>query len=83
MQHGAQVNRFDSDDSTPLFRAVQSGHAHVVTWLVEQGTPVDREECATESTALFRAVEKGNLEMVKLLLSLGRSRLRQTIGIGC
>lgn len=67
----APVNGFDSDDRTPLFRAVQGGHAHVVTWLVEQGTPVNREECATESTALFRAAEEENLEMVKLLVSLG------------
>ena len=66
------VNRFDDLGMTPLHYAVQAGHLHVVTWLIEAGANVNaHDERAIGNTPLREHARKCSYAMAKRLIEAG------------
>ena len=65
---GAAVETSDAHGHTPLIRAAVSGHAALVTWLIEIGAPVDARD-AHAASALLRAAAAAHDAAVAALIA--------------
>jgi len=70
LAHGADANKNNYHNETPLMKAVDNGHTDIVKLLLDAGADVDAFD-NDGLTALFDASRKGHVETVKLLLEKG------------
>ncbi len=68
--NGANVNQQAGED-TPLYMAVERGHADLVAALLEGGAGVDFREAALGFTALHMAAVRGYRDIAELLVQHG------------
>ena len=78
----ASVNQKDKEGFTPLHRAAEAGHAHIVKVLVERGANVD---VATDTgfTALCLAAKEGYEPIVRILANANANVERADLAYGC
>jgi len=69
-EYGADLGRPTRQGETPLYTAVQHGHAGVAAFLLSKGVPVDPVTVHNE-TPLLIAAREGHLEIVAGLLHSG------------
>ncbi len=67
LEHKADPNSKDSDDSTSLFCAVDNCNVKIAKLLLEHNADPNVKN-SYDNTPLFRAVDRCNVEIVKLLL---------------
>lgn len=67
IESGADVNRKESSDVTPLMNAVEKGNKEIIELLIRKGADVDAKMSNGE-TSLMQATRQCNIEMVKLLI---------------
>ena len=66
------VNHFDTMGNTPLHRAVESGHGHIVDRLLEAGADVNaHNDDVIGNTPLCNGAETCSYEMAKRLIDAG------------
>lgn len=70
IENGADVNKKDKENNTPLHIAVQNNSLELVKLLIEKGADVNATD-KNGRTLLHIAVENNNLELVKLLIEKG------------
>jgi len=68
LNKGVDINARDKEGKTPLHRAAEKGHAHVVCLLLQRAADV-RDELGR--TPLHLAAENGHLDVVQALLERG------------
>ena len=71
IRHGADVERRDANDFTPLIVAIGYGLVEIVKLLIENGANVNTVEVDEALTPLMIAAEAGNESIVELLLDHG------------
>lgn len=71
-QHGAtaSLDRLDSTQQTPLFKAASQGHLKIMSFLLTEGASADRADRGGR-TVLSVVAEGGYLDCVELLLDQG------------
>jgi hypothetical protein len=70
LEHGADMNKPNDHNETPLMKAVDRGHTNVVKLLLSRGADVNAFD-NDGLTALFDASRKGDVELTRLLLNHG------------
>ena len=70
MEHNADTNIQDDDDSTALMMASINGYSEVVRLLINEGAELD-QQTSDGFTALIMASQFGHTDVVKLLLDSG------------
>jgi len=68
---GADVNKEDKNNLTPLFYACESGNEAVVKYLVDHGADVNKKRKYLRETPLFPACKHGNEAIVNYLVEHG------------
>ncbi len=82
LRAGAQVDKHDDDDYTPLIRAAVEDKPEMVKFLHEQGAQIDARENIFDHTALQKASRLGRTDTVKMLIALGADQsLRDRSGL--
>jgi ankyrin repeat protein len=71
-EHGADVNRAVSNESTPLTIAAENGHVDVVKCLVEHGADVNHQE--KHGNALMCAVKGRRINVIEYLKAFASPR---------
>ena len=66
LKAGADVNKTNTDEATPLFIAAQEGHVQVVQKLLKAHADIDKTDC-TGLPPLVRAAQNGHASVVLLL----------------
>jgi ankyrin repeat protein len=80
IQHGANVNAWDSLGFTPLMEAAQKGRTAMTALLLQKGAKVNAQTKEGE-TALMLAAGNGNIEIARILLTAGANpNVHTTIG---
>ncbi len=74
IEHGAEVNRVNRWDESPLHWAASSNAYHTAALLLDFGADVTLQD-ASGSCPLMRAAHGGHLEIVSLLLSRARGSI--------
>ena len=69
-QAGAKVSEIDSNETTPLFRAVEEGLTEVALQLIAAGADVNQTD-REGRTPLMVAAEKGFTALAEALLDAG------------
>ena len=75
-RHAEWLNSPDQNQKTPLHLALESGHADIVKYLLEQGAGINLKD-KDKATPLHNAATLGNLEIVDLLLKKGATSLNE------
>jgi ankyrin repeat protein len=68
---GADVNKKDPDNESPLFIAVKKNKKEIVEYLLSNGAKVDDINGALGSTALYQSCLDGTLDITKVLVDAG------------
>ncbi|KAL6616846.1 ankyrin repeat-containing domain protein [Neocallimastix sp. 'constans'] len=79
IKHGADVNKENKNEETPLYCACQEGNEKIVKYLIECGADIKmiddlddiNEESYIGNNLLFHACESGNENIVKYLVKHG------------
>ena len=71
LDRGVEVGAKDSDDRTPLWMAVEEGHAAIVQLLLDRGAEVNMKDRLLGQTPLLMAAWGGHEAIVQLLLDRG------------
>jgi ankyrin repeat protein len=74
--HGDWLNSPDQNQKTPLHLALESGHAHIAKYLIEQGADINLKD-KDKASPLHNAAYLGKLEIVDLLLKKGATSLNE------
>jgi ankyrin repeat protein len=74
--HGEWLNKQDQNRKTPLHLALESGHADMAKYLIEQGADINLKD-KDNAAPLHNAAYLGNLEIVDLLLNKGATSLNE------
>ena len=78
MEHGADINKGNSNGATPLYIACKNGYIEVVKYLVEHGVDINKKDI-NGATTLYIAYENGHIEVVKYLVEQGADINREII----
>ncbi|KAJ9601260.1 hypothetical protein L9F63_000555 [Diploptera punctata] len=70
LEHGAEVDKSDSDYRSPLMRAAARGHMKVAEFLVQHGANINARD-SRGRTAVLLAAEEGHHEVTELVLQHG------------
>jgi len=70
IEHGADVNKVNKYNITPLFFACKSGNENLVKYLIEHGADIKIVDIHGYSP-LFMACQSGNENLVKYLVEIG------------
>ena len=70
LENGADWRKPDSNDYTPLHRAIHYGSVNIVKTLIDKGADVD-SDAGGRCPIITSAVRRGNLEVVRLLVENG------------
>ena len=70
LAEGADVNATPSGETSPLYRAADSGKAHIVAALLEYGADTEARD-RNKRTAIFVAANKNHCPCLKILLDAG------------
>ena len=70
ISEGANVNKKDVAEFTPLHCATLGQNREIVQLLIDKGADIEARQCGNR-TALYNVCERGYLEMVKLLIDNG------------
>ena len=68
---GADVNKKDPDNESPLFIAVKKNRKEIVEYLLSKGAMVDDINGNYGTTALYRSCFDGTLDITKVLVDAG------------
>jgi len=71
IEHGADANRVNSTESTPVMFAAYYDMPELIPLLKRYGADLDRRNNNGQHTALSLAANTGNLKVVQVLLQLG------------
>lgn len=71
LQAGAQIDKRDDDDYTPLIRAAVEGWPRMVAFLHSKGAQIDARENIFDHTSLQKAARLGRAVTVETLIGLG------------
>lgn len=71
LDKGADPNRTDPDNLTPLHLAARRGHLEIAHLLLQKGADPNRRQGTTARTPLHLAVEQRHQEVARLLLEQG------------
>lgn len=77
LQAGAQVDKHDDDDYTPLIRAAVENKPEMLVFLHTQGAQINARENIFGHTALQKAARLGRSDAVKVLVGLGADQSLQ------
>jgi len=67
LEQGADINKENEEDETPLFLAYKNGNGNIVKYLVEKGADINKEN-EEDETPLFLAYKNRNEDLVKYLI---------------
>ena len=70
IKNGANVNKENKFEETPLFYACDGGNEKIVKYLIEYGVDIDKIN-NNEETPLFYACRNGNIILIKYLIEYG------------
>ena len=68
LKFGANINQLDSENCTPLFKAIHLGYTDMAKLLLEHDQVSPNKCCSKGISPLYEAVMQGQLEIVQLLL---------------
>ncbi len=68
---GANVNKKNPDNVSPLFLATEHKHQPIVAFLLSKGANVDEKNGPTGISALYKACYNGSLDIVTTLVDAG------------
>ncbi|NWI95728.1 ASB3 protein, partial [Pitta sordida] len=74
LEAGADFNEVTTDDTTPLFLAVENKHPEVVKFLIQHGANVEGPHCWSGWNSLHQASFQGSTEIMKILLEKGANK---------
>ncbi|XP_040467705.1 ankyrin repeat and SOCS box protein 3 isoform X1 [Falco naumanni] len=74
LEAGADPNEVTTEATTPLFLAVENGHADIVNLLLQHGANVKGPHCWSGWNSLHQASFQGCTEIMKILLEKGASK---------
>ncbi|MDH4272687.1 MAG: ankyrin repeat domain-containing protein, partial [Candidatus Aminicenantes bacterium] len=74
--HNDWLNSTDQNEKTPLHLALESGHADIARYLIEQSADINLKD-KDKASPLHNAAYLGNLEIVDLLLKKGAASLNE------
>jgi ankyrin repeat protein len=74
--HAEWLNSPDQNQKTPLHLALESGHADIAKYLIEQGADINLKD-KDKAAPLHNAAYLGNLEIVDILLKKGAVSLNE------
>ena len=74
--HGDWLNSPDQNQKTPLHLALESGHADIAKYLIEQGADINLKD-KDKASPLHNAAYLGSLEIVDVLLKQGATSLNE------
>jgi len=71
LQHGADVDRLNSEGRTPLYRAAEHGHDAVVETFLRAGANVELRRRGVELSPLEVAAGNGRVQVMRALVEHG------------
>ncbi|NXY88601.1 ASB3 protein, partial [Alcedo cyanopectus] len=74
LEAGADPNEVSTEATTPLFLAVENGHADTVNLLLQHGANVEGPHCWSGWNSLHQASFQGCTEIMKILLEKGADK---------
>ncbi len=74
--HSEWLNSPDQNQKTPLLLSLESGHAAIARYLIDQGADINLKD-KDKNSPIHNAAYLGNLEIVDLLLKKGAASLNE------